>query len=914
MGVLNDDINRYLGTISYPFTSIDFLFEDMLQQYYDIEYPAVKDKTHIRESLINYMTSRYSIYSYDEIYLYLDKWYFYPEYDGKEKLIKKNSFDEIWKHLEDFSKCFISQRDGKIIYKYWKNDKDDEKLGGFSNGNKIYLFHSLNRLIPLDILVSIYMVKNGKTQNELNGYYGNISVSDVLLDQVLEQGVAENHLHSGVSASFLTVWDDLMKPLNEQNILKLKNLNIFNEFGMDKNSLLFLMLSANLLRFYLLLVVKEVVIHNKSNLLAFPINFGDKEQFSKQISFFINAENENKTIEKYFLDQWEKIKNEFDCDECDIRSVLEVQSQLHTSDESLFLHNIISYVYNNRYMNDNACNYIKKSLMNYLRIKNYFYQLLVQQKSIHGLNYFQNKYYRNSSTFNSLGNTIDARDKWERIIREQLQNENLKKLELRTSIRENEKDQKKDIVGFLTSYRKILRESYCQHIVTATGVSYRPIRPFPKIGIVFHLLKNEQDYLPEKCIKKSDDINYLQYGKVYESYKKQIELFLQLRNQIHGFNKNKYLDKYLLGIDVASLENAVPTWVFTSIFENARDSRIEPINRMTQLKENYQSLGFTFHAGEDFRHILSGLRRIDEVVKFLKFHSGDRIGHGIALGISIDAWHKLNSTIIIPRIEALENYIWAYNLLSSYCNDSLLVNLSYIEKKIYDLSKEIYGTNSQPTINILIDAYIGLFEENFFEKMQKYACICCGTKGSRTENHHNLCGYFTKDDNSQDKLVWNVEMLKTARHCKKYIYKMNEPIHMYVPDQEIEIAKEVQKLVKQNVYKKGIIIEINPSSNVTISAIDTLAESQVYGLSNYGFQFDDLMVCINSDDPAVFNTNVLNEMGYIYFGMLEKGLGREAILNWLEKLRKDGMSASFLRRKDSDIQILNELDELLDEM
>lgn len=35
--------------------------------------------------------------------------------------------------------------------------------------------------------------------------------------------------------------------------------------------------------------------------------------------------------------------------------------------------------------------------------------------------------------------------------------------------------------------------------------------------------------------------------------------------------------------------------------------------------EDTQSLGFTFHPGEDFRHILSGLRRVDEAVEHLIF-------------------------------------------------------------------------------------------------------------------------------------------------------------------------------------------------------------------------------------------------------------------------------------------------------
>jgi len=45
----------------------------------------------------------------------------------------------------------------------------------------------------------------------------------------------------------------------------------------------------------------------------------------------------------------------------------------------------------------------------------------------------------------------------------------------------------------------------------------------------------------------------------------------------------------------------------------------------------------------------------------------------------------------------------------------------------------------------------------------------------------------------------------------------------------------------------------------------------------------------------IFNTNVSNELVYIYYGMLKQGIGREAALEWIEKLRKSGIETSFIR-------------------
>lgn len=90
-------------------------------------------------------------------------------------------------------------------------------------------------------------------------------------------------------------------------------------------------------------------------------------------------------------------------------------------------------------------------------------------------------------------------------------------------------------------------------------------------------------------------------------------------------------------------------------------------------------------------------------------------------------------------------------------------------------------------------------------------------------------------------------------------------------------------------------------------------ENQFYQM-NQMHDEQNLIVCVNSDDPAVFNTNVSNELAYIYYGMLEKNISREAALRWMDQIRKNGMDSSFIRRQESDEVILKKLSELLKSM
>ncbi len=857
--MLNDDINIFLGTFAYPFVSLDFLHDDIIQNYYTEEIKV--NKKEIREKFIKYMTKKYNVYTYDEIYLYIEKWYLYPRYDESGLKRDLDAFDIIFEHLEKFTTSFISQRDGKIVYKYWGNKDDKIFLGGFAGSNKIYLMHSLNRLIPLDILIVIYMLKNNKDICELNGNYGNIEISDALLDRVLEKGVAENHLHGGVATSFLTVWDRLMNPIDSNYIQEFRKAAKDN---IRSKKELYLICLANYLRLFLTLKISTDGVNYEESVDYLIRTF--RGGLEKQLEYFCAENEQGISMWQHFSDMYSELTGACNTEDMKVRDILE-GAHVNTSSENLFLYKLLKYIKTKE--NDIVT---KMLFLNYLRIKNYFYQSVVQQKTIHGLNFFQEMFYRSNS---GLANKIFKYD-WDRTLREQFQNENIVKLELRRSLENSETRLRKYVDSFLKAYLDIIHDEYCSCSMLNGEKVYKIEKSFPKVNLVFHLLKKEEEREVPK--RKNIEISEIKYSGLYYEYKKQLEIFNTLRN------KHDIYSRYMAGIDVASLENVVPTWVYADVFENARDSRNESMKRN-------KSLGFTFHAGEDFRHLLSGLRRIYEIASYLKFHAGDRIGHGIALGVNVDKWYMHNETILIPRIEALENYIWVYDLLSNNIDKALFGNLDFIENKIYELAMEIFDDEFcydetcddeekklkyYYDIHDLINSYKAMFDGNVFE-------TCRNTNKKKNRIIDAYCSY-------------NKE------------YLMYEPIHMKVEEQEIAIMKVVQEIVKNTVDEKGIIVEVNPSSNVVISDMDTLDENQVYSINNYGYDFKNIMVCINSDDPSVFNTNAANELGYIYFGMLERNVDREYVLSWIEKLRKTGMDASFIRGKDSDELILRELE------
>lgn len=902
--MINDSINRFLGVLCYPFTSMEMFREDLIDQYIsnirekDRE-GAKKIRKRLKGELINYIRQNYNIYSYDEIYLYLEKCYLYYDFDDAGYF--ENAL-QLYQHImRMMAEALISHRDGRIVFKYWKNKNDEELFGGFANNNKVALFHSLNCHIPMDVIAIVYMItKQDKLDAGcLDYFYGNIEVADQQLSRILEKGVAENHLHKGVSRTFTSIWDSLMKPLTVKNSEFFWREKFIDGAEEKNKQMIYHILGCGIVRVYLTLEISFIMTRGKRSEPGFYgekiknliDDFQDGKKFEESFMKFSRDERV-KEITTYYEKLWNDLESiwqkAFSEDRLCI-SILNENQRLHTTDENVFLYYALYKMINNEIDQD-----LQKCIMQYLRVRNYLFHVSVQQKTIKGLDYFQEVHYN----INSALNRMNIKSFWETAIREQLQNQDLHKIEFRSSISVKDAECKTKILNFLKAYQKIIQEDYCYY--DDKKEKFIPCRKIPQVGLVIHFLKKPDKSVPEKCFQNGKaDCSYFHFGELQKEYEKQIENLIHLRTEYSE------LSRYLVGIDAASLENSTPVWVFAPIYGRARGDKVEQIGRKNEYGSYTQSMGFTFHAGEDFRHILSGLRRIDEAEEYLKFHAGDRIGHGIALGISAREWKNQNPVVIIPQIEALENYLWAYDMLSKNYSGFQATILAYMEKRIYELSGKIYGNAESGmegeregiAIEILIAGYHRLFVSpetdcKSIEKIEKEFC-------------ERLC--------SGKRIHWDPMLLAVARHCKKFVKEMERPVHYEVTEQDLLIVEELQKILKEKLGRKGIVLEINPSSNTAIGDLDVVGVNQLYKMNQIN-DAQNVIVCINSDDPAVFNTNVSNELAYIYYGMLEQNISREAALLWIDRIRRNGLNSSFIHRQESDEQLMKKLNELIESM
>ena len=64
--MMNDTISRYLSILCYPFASLDFFFEDYLEEIAAGQGDCRKTEGRLREAVVRHIQAGAAVYSYDE--------------------------------------------------------------------------------------------------------------------------------------------------------------------------------------------------------------------------------------------------------------------------------------------------------------------------------------------------------------------------------------------------------------------------------------------------------------------------------------------------------------------------------------------------------------------------------------------------------------------------------------------------------------------------------------------------------------------------------------------------------------------------------------------------------------------------------------------------------------------------------
>lgn len=864
--------------LTFIFNSKEMLEENILDYYFSDKREEVKIAL---EKIIKIINNNTSFYNIDEICLLINRYYDKEEYN--RYTIKELYFIDRIGYL---GKIFLSTRDGKFILKYWESSTS-KVLGIYNDINKIAMWNSLSRKIYVDNLVLQFLVQSDMNDSRYLKQYGSIiHIEDLQLGQILSRGVAETHLHINAGINFEIKWHNLMNTDIEK--LCFRAVGLLSYGTLKESDLKKYIITASIIRIVLAYYIK----YRKDDVL---ISCFYEDIISRSSITSIANDTDIYTLEELYkiLNKVKSIifKNTVLEDESDSWSVKlnkrDFLAQIYNvyyegySLENLFLFEafkLLKVKENNTVRSDQI---FIKLLYKYILIKNIFYSYYNEDNKIKGLDKFTYNYHESSSI------NMNNNERLELALQCQLESKNIKKLEIRQSFPKNGKLSEKNIEKQLRKNLKFFFGYYKGYI----NNEIKKGNKIPLIGIIYHFIKENDDI--EKCWYNNEEDNFknIYYEKQRKLYFAQINAMRNIREEI------PYLSNYIVGIDAASIEHSADPWVFAPIFRFARDGEHKILCKDDSIVNSISNLGFTFHVGEEFRHLLTGLRNIYEVIEYFKFRAGDRIGHGIALGIDVDKWANENSVIILSRIEYLEDLLWMWDMLTS-SKRNIDYDINSIERKILEIASEIYGENKILTVNILYKAYLKKFEEyecdnKSFRKNEK----CNYIKENREEM------FFCHNINYCSAMNWDTKKLSKTNNCKIYLKKMYEPIEVKLNINEIHIMIELQDMVRDIISKKGIIVETNPTSNRVIGSINNIFEHYISNLNDTD-SGNNILVSINTDDPSVFNSNINNEYAYIFYSLLNKGYDRTIALKWIDNIREIALQSSFIKDRDVSPQIV----------
>lgn len=332
-----------------------------------------------------------------------------------------------------------------------------------------------------------------------------------------------------------------------------------------------------------------------------------------------------------------------------------------------------------------------------------------------------------------------------------------------------------------------------------------------------------------------------------------------------------------IGIDAASSELVLPPEVFAPAYRY--------FERRTHISHK------TYHCGEDFHHLLSGIRAVYEAITFLNMGVGSRIGHGTAIGIAPDIWlDTIPKKLIIPRGEWLLDLIFAARFLPTE-------RLVDIRQETLNIAHQIFGskhTKAQTLheLDTFFDArsFIPRFVSHIYDKDNgRAAGLSCI---SNSEEEYEAIRQFINQRGSAWIplfLLWFTDKDVRRRMTETIEVPANFPDSRHL----LLLQQRVQKLVAE----KDIVIESPPVSNLRISQYKLLPQHHLLrwlGVPGHTFEGDVHMnICMGSDDPGIFVTDIKNEYYHLYNMLREAHLSPQESIDKLRELNRNGRIYAF---------------------
>lgn len=353
-------------------------------------------------------------------------------------------------------------------------------------------------------------------------------------------------------------------------------------------------------------------------------------------------------------------------------------------------------------------------------------------------------------------------------------------------------------------------------------------------------------------------------------------LFKDLKNQaaiLMGIlNNEPRLKSWVRGVDAAANEMHAPPELFAPLF---------------RVLAKFGIAHFTYHVGEDFPHLISGIRSIDDALSFLPLRNGDRLGHCTAIGITPKIWKRsLPSSLAMTKETRLLDLLFIWRELRSH--PELLRYASDAAIEAVRLAHEVFSLEEEISITTL-------------DKVFQLRGVLAESEGLLGELNGPL----------KPKSLW----LEEYEHARKWVETagMEWPLKLYqewLTDDDVrkqraeyvEVALEclpdeavvsLQQAVMTKMADRNIAIECPPTSNTRISQYRDISEHHIFrwmGLPGEVIEGDvPMSICLGSDDPGIFAADLKSEFYHLFVVLTRKfGLSPAEALRKVAEVNENG--------------------------
>lgn len=402
-----------------------------------------------------------------------------------------------------------------------------------------------------------------------------------------------------------------------------------------------------------------------------------------------------------------------------------------------------------------------------------------------------------------------------------------------------------------------------------------------------------------------------QHALIYHFIKAQGQRYSQATPRHHGLRhevkhqaksictlhkEESSLCNRIVGIDAANSEILTRPEVFAQAFRYLR--------RESSLHTKRPTLGMTYHVGEDFYDIASGLRAVDEVIHYLGFCANDRLGHALVLGTDVHTYYKKRSNELRgTEMELLDNAVWLYfqgqkipgsetvcHFLYNYANSKFL--------EIYD--EESFDINSYYDSWLLRgdapECYLQDTKEHSFSSVQ--LSIDPWIRYSFNENkfavtarkNNTACHLYAK-------YHYNCHVREIGD--KTCVFRLPHSIRK----EYMHLLEQIQQRMLTRLERLHIGIECNPSSNFKIGEMERYDEHPILKFYNFGihtpYPHHEVSVSINTDDAGIFATSLEREYALMALALEKRqdeafGNTPRAVVDWLNNIRRMSVEQRFV--------------------